>query len=77
MAKMNNGEALSLNGAYAYKVYIGTGSAKLQAVDGGETAVDIADTSVTASAQKRIDYCGRVQLVTTGDAQVYLDEIAL
>lgn len=75
--KLEDQKPVTINGAYAYKVYIGTGTAKLQMVDENNAAVDIASTSTSSSMQKRFDYSGRVQAVLTGDAVVYLSEIAL
>ena len=75
--KLKDQVPVTVNGAYAYKVYIGTGTAKLQMIDENNAPVDIADTSTSASLQKRLDYSGKVQAVLTGDAVVYLSEIAL
>lgn len=76
MAQYTNGQLAQLNGEYSYKVYIGTGTAKLQMRDGNETWTDVPDTSVSASAGKTLKFAGEVKAVLTGDAALYLNEIA-
>lgn len=76
MAQLTNDKTAALNGEYSYKVYIGTGTAKLQMRDGNEAWTDVPDTSVSASAGKTLKFAGEVKAVLTGDAVVYLNEIA-
>ena len=76
LMKLTNEKTAQINGEYSYKVYMSSGSAKLQMRDGNESWTDIPDTSVTSSTGKIIKFAGELKAVLTGDAVVYLKEVS-